>query len=147
MSKKIIPEEEDIIKYSAAEKVEEGKGKYHDFFYVAVVLLVAVLGFGLGRLSKIESSKTPITIEYPEDSPETAQNSPKTVQDDHNRELARSSNYSSSSPIVASKNGTKYYFTWCSGASRITAKNRVYFSTATSAETAGFSKASNCPGL
>lgn len=145
--KEIIPEEDEIIKYSEAVKAGEGRSKWRDYFYVAVVVLVALLGFGLGRLSKIEAKKTPITIEYPDVEGETAQNDLKTGGNGQNGEVVSLGKSASSSPIVASKNGTKYYFAWCSGASRITAKNKVYFNTAELAEKAGFSKASNCPGL
>ena len=46
--------------------------------------------------------------------------------------------------IVASKNGSRYYFVWCSGVSRIAAKNRVYFQTVEAAEKKGYTKASGC---
>jgi hypothetical protein len=49
--------------------------------------------------------------------------------------------------IVASRHGKKYYGTRCSGASRITPKNRRYFTDASAAQKAGYSKASNCAGL
>lgn len=48
------------------------------------------------------------------------------------------------STIVASKTGSRYYFIWCSGASRIALKNRVYFKTAEEAEKKGLTKASGC---
>ena len=46
--------------------------------------------------------------------------------------------------IVASKSGTKYYYVWCSGASRIAAKNKIYFNTKEEAENKGYTKASGC---
>ncbi|MBU6214653.1 hypothetical protein KGM48_02305 [Patescibacteria group bacterium] len=49
--------------------------------------------------------------------------------------------------IVASKFGAKYYLTSCSGASRISAANKVYFSSAAAARAAGYSPAGNCAGL
>ena len=49
-----------------------------------------------------------------------------------------------SNTIVASKNGSKYYFVWCSGVSRIAAKNRVYFETVEAVEKKGYTKASGC---
>ena len=48
------------------------------------------------------------------------------------------------STIVASKNGSRYYFVWCSGASRIAPQNRVYFKTVQEAEKKGYTKASGC---
>jgi hypothetical protein len=49
--------------------------------------------------------------------------------------------------VVASKNGTKYYAPNCSGAARISEANKVWFVSAAAAENAGYSAASNCPGL
>ncbi len=49
-----------------------------------------------------------------------------------------------SGEIVASKNGKKYYFLHCSGVNRIKIENRVYFSTTSAAENAGYSIAANC---
>lgn len=46
--------------------------------------------------------------------------------------------------LVASKNGKKYYFLWCSGANRISKQNAVYFKTKTEAENAGYTLAASC---
>lgn len=124
----IVPEEEGIIKYT---EIGEGERQKSDLFYIVIVLLVGLMGFGLGRLSKIEEARVPITIEYPQD---------QTAQVSQTTEI-------SSSSIVASKYGTKYYFTWCSGAERISAKNRLNFASAAAAEAKGYAKAANCPGL
>ncbi len=48
---------------------------------------------------------------------------------------------------VASKSGTKYHLHTCPGASQIKEENKIFFATAVEAEAAGYSKASNCPGL
>jgi len=48
---------------------------------------------------------------------------------------------------VASKNGTKYYFAWCSAASRIKDENKVYFKTKELAEAKGLEPSKTCPGL
>jgi hypothetical protein len=49
--------------------------------------------------------------------------------------------------IVASKNGTKYYYSWCGGASRISEKNKITFSSIEEARSLGYTPASNCKGL
>ncbi len=46
--------------------------------------------------------------------------------------------------IIASKSGTKYYFSYCSGVKRIKNENRIYFSTKSAAERAGYTIAANC---
>lgn len=49
-----------------------------------------------------------------------------------------------SKDIVASKNGTKYYFIWCDGISRIKEENRIYFNNSAEAEANGYTIAQNC---
>lgn len=46
--------------------------------------------------------------------------------------------------IVASKNGTKYYFNWCSGINRIKEENRIYFESEEKAREEGYEIASGC---
>jgi methylphosphotriester-DNA--protein-cysteine methyltransferase len=52
-----------------------------------------------------------------------------------------------SGSYVASKNGTKYHYPWCSGAKRIKDENKVWFDTVEQARAAGYTPAANCPGL
>lgn len=49
--------------------------------------------------------------------------------------------------IVASKFGTKYYLTSCASANRISPANKIFFPNASAAIAAGYTKAGNCPGL
>lgn len=49
--------------------------------------------------------------------------------------------------FVASKNGTRYYLPACSGATRISEKNKVWFASAAAAEARGYTPAANCPML
>ena len=102
-----------------------------ELYLAAVIVLVAVISFGLGRLSKIREEKTPITIENVKENAETSE-----------------SNFPSSSKIfVASRNGKKYYYAWCESANVIKEQNRVWFSTQAEAEKAGYQPAANCKGL
>jgi len=48
---------------------------------------------------------------------------------------------------VASKSGTKYHLVTCPGAKQIKKENKIYFNSAEEAEAAGYTSASNCPGL
>ncbi|MFA6503121.1 MAG: hypothetical protein WCT45_02605 [Candidatus Paceibacterota bacterium] len=50
-------------------------------------------------------------------------------------------------PVVASKNGTKYYLPTCAGAARIAEGNKVQFASAEAARAAGYAPAANCKGL
>jgi hypothetical protein len=49
-----------------------------------------------------------------------------------------------STPVIASRAGTKYYFPQCTGAGRISEENRVWFTSYTLAERAGYTRARNC---
>lgn len=51
------------------------------------------------------------------------------------------------SRVAASKNGTRYYYPWCGGISRIKEANKIWFSSAGAAEAAGYTLASGCEGL
>lgn len=112
---------------------EKIKSHREELFLVLIVTICTLTGFGLGRLSKIAGTKTPITIEMP---------SKSLASDKLGANLANSM-----VKYVASKNGTKYYFPWCDGVKKISPKNIVEFSSREEAESAGFTKATNCPGL
>jgi hypothetical protein len=49
--------------------------------------------------------------------------------------------------LVASKNGTKYYFPWCAAASKIAEGNKVWFNSEAEARAKGLQPAANCKGL
>ena len=115
-----------------AEKI---KGYKEEVILASLLVFSIFFGFGLGRLSKITERKTPITIEYPIETVLNATNTSKTITK------------TGTLDFVASKNGTKYYFSWCSGVSKISPQNIVKFATREEAERSGYSKAANCPGL
>jgi len=116
-----------------------------ELYLAAVIVLVAVISFGLGRLSKIREEKTPITIENVKENEETGESKPLSTS---NVDKTNSSSPSTSSKIfVASKNGKKYYYAWCESANVIKEQNRIWFSTQAEAEKAGYQPAANCKGL
>lgn len=115
-------------------KIKNFRNTYEkDLVIVIVIVMVALISFGLGRLSKIEERKTPIVIENQQQT--TKQ--PTTVNQ----------NQLSGAGFVASKNGTKYHYPWCSGAQSIKEENKIWFSTTEEARQAGYTPASNCKGL
>ena len=108
-----------------------------DLLIVAIIILVGFASFGLGRLSVQSTQKTPVAVV------ETTQvasvgtiveNTPTTLKE-------------GSGGVVASKNGTKYHFPWCSGAQRIADKNLINFNSIKEAQDAGYTSAANCKGL
>lgn len=116
-----------------------------DLFLLAIIILVAFFSFGLGRLSALHESKTPLRIE----------NIPKEVlQDTQNNSIQTkqvattlTSRIPENATYVASKTGKKYHYPWCAGAQRISEENRIYFKSKEEAEAQGYTPASNCKGL
>jgi hypothetical protein len=49
--------------------------------------------------------------------------------------------------VVASKNGTKYYYPFCAAAQRLNPQSKITFSSEEAAKAAGYSAALNCSGM
>jgi len=134
-----------LCKRLFAKAVENKK----ELYLSLIILLVAIISFGLGRLSKIREEKTPITIESINTETSIAVSNALNkngagIMLEHNSSTISPS---SSKIFVASKNGKKYYYAWCESAKIIKEQNRVWFSTQAEAEKAGYSPAVNCKGL
>lgn len=131
------------------------KDNNKELYLSVVIIMVATISFGLGRLSKIREEKTPITIEdrgLNANSPLSTSNvdSAKTSDKNVTEKMLEQDfgNISQSQKIfVASKNGKKYYYAWCESANVIKEQNRVWFATKEEAEKAGYQPAANCRGL
>lgn len=103
----------------------------HELYIALVIVLVAFLCFGLGRLSVIYGTNNQFSVLPP-----------------------GASNMAGLPPApeggggyVASKNGTAYHFPWCPGALTMKEENKIYFETKEEAEKAGYKPAGNCKGL
>ena len=103
-----------------------------DLLVVFIIILVGFSGFGLGRLSKVDVEKEAIEIVFPREI---------------NLKEEIASVGSLSENVVASKNGSKYHFPWCSGAQQIVEKNKISFNSIEEARRAGYTPAANCKGL
>ena len=129
----------------------------HDLYIVLIIILVAFSSFGLGRLSKIEEGREPITIEYPSGFQEVglpaqagAYSALSSTQIDSNDYLEGQTSPSATmgeKAFVGSRNSDKYHFPWCSGAKRIKEDNKIWFATREEAKAAGYTPAANCKGL
>ena len=108
---------------------------------VALILLVGLGAFGLGRLSKIEEKKQPIIIKNAVNSISNQSSAVFDSDKTNTREEALTG------ALVGSRNGSKYHFPWCSGAQRISEENKIRFSSKEEAEKAGYTPAANCKGL
>jgi len=120
---------------------------------IAIIFLVGTASFGLGRLSYLEDKKEPVKIEQ---IPLEARVLSGVEQKSSEESLGSSGPLASDNvpetlpaggEVVASKNGGKYHFPWCSGAKRILEENKVYFNSTLEARTAGYTPAANCKGL
>ena len=140
-----------------------------DLWLTLVVIVVAIGGFGLGRLSMVPDSKEPVRIEQvnldgtngpatsmvvsTEKSGVISKQTPKvdlTASVGNSTGEAKMTNTSASTGIgkvVASKNGTKYYLPNCSSVKRIKEENKIWFASIEEAKQAGYSPAANCLGI
>ena len=130
-----------------------------DIVLVVGVILIALISFGLGRLSAPQNNKEPIVIEQNQESgiknndasilnnleqgSGDGQNNPSTSAA---ADSLRSGNnvgveaaVGAKGIFVASKNGAKYHWPWCSFAKKIKPENQVWFKSETEAQKAGYS--------
>jgi len=116
---------------SILEQASQIKGKLanggNEVLYVIIVLCVGVSGFILGRLSNSEEYRPAIRMFESK----TYDRAPMVI----------------GGKVVASKNGTKYHFPWCSGARTMSDANKVWFDSEENARAAGYTPAGNCKGL
>jgi hypothetical protein len=110
--------------------------KLYALYVPAVVLLVGIAAFGLGRLSVTDSSPQSAAVA------QTLASSTQISATDDEAAVVPATG-----PYVASKSGSKYYLTTCASAGRISDANKVYFQSAAAAQAAGYAPAANCPGL
>lgn len=111
-----------------------------DIFIFAIVVMISLLGFVLGRLSAFEGSNVPLEVQKFV-CPVSLSASTSVTN------ISTPTQKSSQGLLVASKNGTKYYFPWCTGVSRISETNKVWFNSYEEAQKAGLTPASGCKGL
>lgn len=105
-----------------------------------IILLVALLAFGLGRLSVLYGGEGEFEIIYPSE----LKGSVLGTSTDNLTPLRSSLEAPAHGGYVASKTGAKYHLPWCSGAQRIKEENKIYFETKEAAERAGYQPAGNC---
>ena len=121
-------------------------GLPRDILLVAILLLATSAAFGLGMLagragpstgsgqgSSVSLSTIPMTATALPGVADTVATLPASIP--------------AGGQVVASKNGTKYYAPWCSGAARISSANKVYFASASAAQAAGYTPAVSCKGM
>ena len=123
------------IKRIIADSVESEKGK--DILIITIVILVGLMSFELGRLSKNSPSEG-IKIEYPD---QTANVVSKVINQSPN---VFATTTIKTKTFFASKRGKKYYSLGCSAGKTIKQENRIYFASREEAEKAGYQFSSSC---
>lgn len=116
--------------------------RFEGFMVPALVALVGLACFGLGRLSVTQTEGARLVINAPTTQVAAVANVPVKAGAAPAQAAPRQAG-----TYVASKSGSKYYLPTCSGANRIKEENKVWFDSASAAEAAGYGKAANCPGL
>ena len=95
---------------------------------VALVFVLALASFGLGRLSAEETVLPPVSV---------GQTAPAHAP----------AALFMGELIVASRTGSAYYYPWCAGAQKLTPGNQVWFPSEAAAQKAGYTPAKACKGL
>lgn len=113
-----------------------------EWFIGLIFVLGLSLAFGLGRLSTQASLKAPVSITSP--NPETLT---AAVANNLNNSDLTNTKINGNGKVVASRQGSKYHYPWCSGAKRIKPENLVEYESIAAAVAAGLTPAGNCPGL
>ena len=141
-----------------AQKVKEVKNRLttQEIYTVLLILVVGLGSFGLGRLSKLQSSRAPVRLEQSAvilATPPAVVGNKGGASSSSSGVTAGISTPNTLNPIpaggqlVASKGGSKYHFPWCSGAQRISEANKIWFNSVEEARKAGYTPAGNCKGL
>lgn len=111
-----------------------------EIILAVAIACITLISFNLGRMSALGTiHEAPITLVSPQPSGATAGSG--------SSGRTATPNPAHTDPrVVASKASSShlYHFTWCSGAQRITEKNKLYFPTESAAISAGYTLAGNC---
>lgn len=139
-------------------RVKQAPDLTRDVFVASMIVLSALGGFFIGRISAHEEvARSGITLSggVPIDNsgdgpgapllhmatPETTKKNVLVSQAEPNIPPLSAGMY------VGSKSGKTYHLPWCSGAQRIKEENKVYFKDKADAEQRGYKPAANCKGI
>ena len=119
------------------------------FLLLCILVLVSLGSFGLGRLSVSNTDEnSSIKLENTSEGIVKGEIG-KSIKAESNMEsvvgsMNKVEEIQKEKMYVASKNGKLYYAISCSGAKRISEKNRVWFASASDAEKSGYTPSSSC---
>lgn len=117
-------------------------------FVPLVIVLVAGLSFGIGRLTVV-GKREAVRIEYDKSLMSDDQTPISNQVPNPNVLKTQTANViqavtPASQQVIASKNGSRYHYLHCSGAKQIKEENRITFASPAEAESAGYTLAANC---
>ena len=111
------------------QKIKTGaEGGVGEWGIPTLIILVGIISFGLGRLSALESQKTPISIT-------------------NAAHITSDLRVVPGGQFVGARGGSTYFFPWCSGAEKLVESEKVWFASEKAAQKAGYKPAQNCRGL
>lgn len=116
------------------------KNNFSDIFIILVVILMALISFGIGRLTAPKGE--PVLIKGLEQASVEEIQSASVPQGGTSADKGEYKGQ-----VVGSKNSDKYHLPDCPGAKQISEQNKVWFDSIADAEKAGYKPAGNCPGL
>lgn len=112
-----------------------------NIFLIFLIVLIALLSFQLGRISK--TAGQPIRIEKANINEVFNNEKQATIGQETNQNRGEGR---IDFRVVASKKSTsgKYHFLWCPGAKQIKEENKIFFNSEQAAISAGYVLALNC---
>ena len=113
-----------------------------DLFIVLLIVLIALIFFGIGRLSAPQGE--PVLIKGLE---KASIEDIKFPPDEQGGTEGDQEETDYKGKVVGSVNSDKYHLTDCPGAKQISEKNEIWFDSIEAAKKAGYKPAANCPGL
>ena len=116
-----------------------------DIVLVIGIILITLISFGLGWLSAPKNVENNSVIIEDVGTGAISDNAKQESNNEQNTANQNAANNETANPnsqqqgiIVASKNGTKYHWPWCSWAKKIKPENQVWFKSESEAQKAGY---------
>lgn len=124
---------------------KEFSKKYQtEIYLVMFLILVGIISFNLGRIWTISRYGQPPRVEQANLSEIFKPNANLQIDPNTTNVTNTEKEPRINFKVVASKNSTKYHYTWCSGAKRIKPENLITFTSEEEAQAKGYILAGNC---
>lgn len=123
--------------------------KIKPFYTLLLLVVFSFIFFSLGRLYGYKQEQNGIRIleNRSKDSALVIETMATGSKNTYVNEKKVIEPISTSSEVIGSKSGKKYYFPWCGTVKRIKLENQIHFASIEEAKRAGFTPGGNCKGL